>query len=89
MKISELTTTTEFVFTGDLVVDHNLQAQWDNPELDEFMDLLEEHDISDFAISQTYNELMQREITVRVRVDAITREFEYDLTTLMLKHHER
>lgn len=89
MKISEFHNCTEFVFKGDIVVDHNLKAQWDCPQLDEFTQLLDEHGITDFAISQTYNEVMQREITVRVAVDAMTEEFDYDLTTLMLKHHER
>ena len=89
MRLNELSTTTEFVFTGDIVIDHKLQPHWDSHELDEFMDLLHEHGIKDFAVIQTYNEVMQREITVRVSVDAISQEFEYDLTTIMLRHHER
>ena len=89
MKISEFHNCTEFSFTGEIYLDSTLVAHWDNPELDRFLETLAEHNITDFAISQTHNEVMQREITVRVSVDAFTPEFEYDLTTLMLQGFER
>jgi len=85
MKLKEYYTYTDFMFSGDLYIDSNFKCYWDNSELDKFLELLEEHRITEYSISQDINEQMQKEIIVKVNADAMTQEFEYDLSTLMLQ----
>lgn len=85
MKLKEYYSSTDFMFSGDLYIDSNYQCHWDNRELDTFLELLEEHSITDYSISQDINEKMQKEIIVKVNAEAMNMGFEYDLTTLMIQ----
>lgn len=85
MKLKEYYSNTDFMFSGDLYIDSNFKCHWDNSELDQFLELLNEHKITDYSISQDINEKMQKEIIVKVSAEAMHVEFEYDLTTLMIQ----
>ena len=88
MKFKEFLGSTDYYFSGAIFIDSNFETHWDSSELDQFLNLLKEHDIADFSISQDLDENLHKQIIVKVDADAHSMAFEYDLTTLMLKHKE-
>lgn len=86
MKYKEYYGHTDYTFSGAIFIDSNMQTHWDSSELDAFLELLKEHNITEYSISQDLDEKLEKEITVRVDYDAHTTDFEYDLTTYMIKN---
>mgnify|MGYP003644047310 CR=1 FL=1 len=83
MFINEFDTTTQFEFECDLIINNKLEAEFDDGDVTVIVDLLKQHNITNFIITIGMNHKHQRIVTIQVD-EQLSNDFNYDLTSLML-----
>lgn len=83
MMIFEFDDVTQFEFSSDLIIDNQLIAQFDTDKVETVVDLLKQHNITNWQIRVGEDDAKLRTVTIEIH-EKLPPAFHYDLTNRML-----
>lgn len=85
MQIKEHPLWTKYLFNSPLYIDDNMNVSTDTKEFDQFKLLLEQHGIDDYKTTSVVDGKHEIVVAIMIYHEYITKEFEYDLLTMMMQ----